>query len=67
MMFMTTFRAIDTRDDELKLWRGPNIEAIGFSDAKFIRDQKGWFHLVIEGAILTDTGGNNIEGMKLLN
>lgn len=66
LLFMTTFQAIDQRDGELKVWRGPNIEAIGFTDATFIRDNSKRFYLEIMG-VIQDDNGDHTEKKKLLN
>lgn len=66
MKFYTTFKAIDTRDGEIKIWRGPTIDAIGLADARFVADVHGWFHLEIVGVILAD-GEDKTEGYKILN
>ena len=67
MMFMITFQAIDRRDGKLKTWRDRNIEAMGFFDAEFQLQRQGKFHCKVEGVLLTDFDGDNIEEQKLLN
>lgn len=67
MLFMTTFQAIDLRDGQLKTFRGPNIEAIGASDARFVLDKMNLHYVKAEGAILRDTDGSNYEAQKLFN
>lgn len=66
MLFCTTFEAIDRRDMELKVWRGPNVEAIGVADAQFIITSKGFHHLKVEGLIYED-GDDNSEKLKWQN
>jgi hypothetical protein len=66
MLFMTTFKAIDRRDGEIKLWRGPNIQAIGYSDAQFIVNSKQWHYLKVEGVIMHEDEDNS-EMLKWYN
>ena len=67
MMFMITFEAIDRRDGKLKKWRDQNLEAMGFFDAEFQLARLGKFHCKVEGVLLVDMNGDNIEEQKLLN
>ena len=66
MKFYTTFQAIDCRDGELKLFRGPNVEAIGIADANFVIESNNMFHLKL-GGILIAEDGDNTEEKKLFN
>lgn len=67
MLFMTNFEAVDLRDGQLKTWRGPNVEAIGAADARFVLNSQGLHYVKVMGAILRDTDGNTIEALKLFN
>lgn len=67
MLFMTNFDAVDQRDGLLKTWRGPNVEAIGAADARFVLNSQGLHYVKVMGAILRDTNGDNTEALKLFN
>lgn len=66
MIFRTELQAIDPADGELKTFRGPNVEAIGISDAYFVLERLGIKYCTVLGAILTD-GNNNLERLKIEN
>jgi len=53
-IFTTTIRAIDPKDGELKLWFGPNINAISFQDARKWCDNNDLGYCEILGELVAE-------------
>jgi hypothetical protein len=67
MLFATEIYAICPFTNELKKYRGPNVEAIGTSDAYVQLAARGIQYATVTGAIIREENGSIAEGSKLLN
>lgn len=54
MKFVTEIWAIDPFDGELKIWFGPYIDAISFSDARRYCDDNGLGYLTVTGVLVAE-------------
>lgn len=52
--YETEIRAFDPKTKEMKLWGGPNIEAISESDAQHYLDTNGLGYCMIIGTIVAE-------------
>lgn len=64
MIFTTVIKAIDPLDQELKMWQGPNIEAISWTHAEQYLQENGLGYCKVDGVLHSivdwDTGQETI-------
>lgn len=51
MIFTTVIKAIDPLDGELKMWQGPNIEAISWTLAEQYLQENGLGYCKVDGVL----------------
>lgn len=51
MIFTTVIKAIDPLDGELKIWQGPNIEAISWTHAEQYLQENGLGYCKVDGVL----------------
>jgi hypothetical protein len=54
--FTTEIRAIDPNDGELKVWQGPNIEALNWQEAEMYCQNNGLGYCKVVGEFVEEIG-----------